>query len=182
MNALPRIVALLASVLATGCASAMSQPATARDGRATTFVDALETMTARSAKNAAPEPQWEAMAAMRALDSASLASVAFPALERTCRGGHGQDIAPLLVEYLRLVERLRPAARDAAAARFVETCRVREWEARSERIGFIELDPDHYTLAKEERLIGALLDPHGALPEPKQEAAATPTTLASRGD
>jgi hypothetical protein len=182
MNAHPRIVALLASVLATGCASAMSEPTTAAsDGREATFVEAFDTMTARSVKNAAPEPQWAVIEAMRALDFASLVTVAFPALERTCRDGRGQDVAPLLVEYLHLVERAWPGARDGAAAQLVQTCRVREWEARSERIGFVELGPDDYTLAKEERLIGALLDPRGALPAPKHEAAETPTALASQG-
>lgn len=104
-----------------------------------------------------PEAQWEGVQMLDAMSDVDAREIALPALEQACLDGRGQEIASLLGTYVKKVGRGAPCARKHAAQQIVAQCGVQDWEARSERLGFVETAPGKFSLASERRVIDSLL-------------------------
>jgi hypothetical protein len=81
----------------------------------------------------------------------------YPAIERACLDGRGQDIAPVIHAYLDRVQSWSPARAERDGERVLARCGVYDWQPRESRLGVLRVGPRRYAAKTETEVILAVI-------------------------
>ncbi len=142
-------------LLAAGCSA--TPGAATPDRQLARDLDASVTaLVAASGDESSARTQERALELVASVPDARTADLVYPALERACRDGNGQDIAPLLHETMSKVRRVSSRDAERIAGRILTRCGLMEWTARHDRVGYLRTSGEGFVARSEAEIISAL--------------------------
>ena len=100
--------------------------------------------------------QRRALEYIDALDDEQV-TAAYPAIERACLDGRGQDIAPVIHAYLDRLQGSSPSRAERDGERFLARCGVYDWQPRESRVGMLRVGPRRSAAKTETEVILAVI-------------------------